>query len=59
VVCAYMAATVLVGLALNALLGWWWADDAAALALLWFIVREGREALEKAAGRYDACCGDD
>jgi hypothetical protein len=57
VVCAYMAATVLLGLALNALLGWWWADDAAALALLWFIVREGREALEKAEGQ-DTCCDD-
>lgn len=56
VVCAYMSAALLAGLALNALLGWWWADSLAALALLWFIVREGREALEKAAGRDDCDC---
>lgn len=56
VVCAYMAAALLVGLALNALLGWWWADSVAATALLWFIIREGREALERAAGRDDCAC---
>src|SRR5262249_1171739 len=54
-VCAYMSATVLVGLGLTALFDWWWADGLAALALVWFIVREGREALEKAVGR-DTCC---
>ena len=32
--CGYMAATVLVGLGLDALLGWWWAEDVAALAFL-------------------------
>jgi len=32
---------LLAGLALNALLGWWWADPVAALGMLPIIVREG------------------
>jgi len=44
VTCAYMSLTLLVGLGLNHFLGWWWADPLAALALVYFIVREGREA---------------
>jgi divalent metal cation (Fe/Co/Zn/Cd) transporter len=51
-VCAYMAATLFVGLVLRAALGWWWADPVAALGIVYFIVREGREAL---SGR-DTCC---
>lgn len=43
-VCAWLAATALVGLALNAALGWWWADPVAAMAMLPLIVREGIEA---------------
>ncbi len=45
VVCAYMAGTLLIGLGLRAAFGWWWADPAAALGLVYFIAREGREAL--------------
>lgn len=48
VTCAYMSITLLIGLTLNGLLGWWWADSLAALALVYFIVREGREALHEA-----------
>lgn len=44
IVCAWLSATTLVGLGLNALLGWWWADPVAALAMLPLIVREGLEA---------------
>lgn len=44
-VCAYMAATLLAGLVLRAAFGWWWADPVAALGIVYFIVREGREAL--------------
>ncbi|HLJ60225.1 MAG TPA: cation transporter [bacterium] len=50
VVCAYMAATLLVGLGLRAVFGWWWADPVAALGLVYFIVREGREALTAQCG---------
>jgi divalent metal cation (Fe/Co/Zn/Cd) transporter len=48
--CAYMAAATLTGAALNLLVGWWWAEYAAALALLVFIAIETREAVEAARG---------
>src|SRR5437867_11053144 len=44
IVCAWLSATTLLGLSLNAVLGWWWADPVAALAMLPLIVREGVEA---------------
>lgn len=44
IVCAWLSFTTLLGLALNALLGWWWADPLAALVMLPLIVREGLEA---------------
>jgi divalent metal cation (Fe/Co/Zn/Cd) transporter len=44
-ICAYLAAIVLGGLALNAIFGWWWADPVAALAMLPIIIKEGIEAL--------------
>jgi cation diffusion facilitator family transporter len=43
--CWYLSAVALTGLALNALLGWWWADPLAALAIAVLLVREGWEAL--------------
>lgn len=45
--CDLQDMTVLVGLVLNALFGWWWADPATALLLIPFLIREGREALEE------------
>ena len=48
VTCAYMSAVLLVGLLLNRFLGWWWADPVAGLALVFFLVREGREAFHEA-----------
>ena len=44
--CVYLSAVVLVGLLLNSLLGWWWADPVAALGVVVFLVREGLEAFE-------------
>lgn len=44
IVCAWLSATTLMGLVLNALLGWWWADPVAALLMVPLIVREGLEA---------------
>lgn len=44
--CWRLSAVLLVGLGLNAWLGWWWADSAAALALSGLIAYEGREAWE-------------
>jgi divalent metal cation (Fe/Co/Zn/Cd) transporter len=52
--CAYLSAVVLVGLVLNAWLGWWWADPIAAFGVVVFLVREGREAMR--AERVDDCC---
>lgn len=43
--CAYLSAILLVGLLLNALFGWWWADSVAALGMIPIIVNEGIEAL--------------
>ncbi len=40
-----LAAAVLVGLLLNALAGWWWADPAAGYILLYYAVREARASL--------------
>lgn len=58
--CAYMAATLLIGLALNAAFHWWWADSVAALGLLYWLGSEAKEALEGArAGRGGCSCGDD
>jgi divalent metal cation (Fe/Co/Zn/Cd) transporter len=42
--CAYLAGVLIVGLLLSRLLGWWWLDSVAALALLPFIVFEAHEA---------------
>ncbi|MHB1056221.1 MAG: cation diffusion facilitator family transporter, partial [Thermoleophilia bacterium] len=47
-VCSYLSLVLLIGLGLNALFGWSWADPLAALAMLPLIVKEGREALEEA-----------
>nr|WP_198423676.1 cation transporter [Microlunatus antarcticus] len=49
--CTYLSAVLLVGLALNSLLGWSWADPVAALVIAAVAVREGRE-----AWRGDSCC---
>ena len=60
VTCAYMAITLLAGLLLNKFFGWWWADPLAALVLVYFIVKEGREALQEArTGETCDCGGDD
>ena len=52
--CTYLSAILLVGLILNATLGWWWADPIAALVMVPIIAREGIEALRGRAG--DECC---
>ncbi|MBT2378112.1 cation transporter [Streptomyces sp. ISL-111] len=42
--CTYLSAVLLVGLLLNAALGWSWADPVAALAIAVIAVKEGRDA---------------
>jgi divalent metal cation (Fe/Co/Zn/Cd) transporter len=51
--CAYLSAIALAGVGLNALLGWWWADPIAALAMTPIIVKEGLEGI-----RGDSCEAD-
>ena len=41
---AYLACAVLVGLALNAIAGWWWADPLAGLVIVYYGVKEGLQA---------------
>ncbi|MEV0351533.1 cation transporter [Nonomuraea sp. NPDC050680] len=49
--CTYLSGVLLVGLALNSLFGWSWADPIAALVIAAVAVKEGRE-----TWRGDACC---
>ncbi|MFE8973061.1 cation transporter [Streptomyces cyaneofuscatus] len=49
--CTYLSAVLLVGLLLNTLLGWSWADPVAALAIAVIAVKEGRD-----AWRGRGCC---
>lgn len=51
--CTYLSAVLLVGLLLNSLFGWSWADPIAALVIAAVAVKEGRD-----AWRGDACCAD-
>lgn len=44
--CLWLSAIVLVGIGLNAVFAWWWADPVAALVLCAFLIREAREAWE-------------
>jgi divalent metal cation (Fe/Co/Zn/Cd) transporter len=53
ITCAFMAGTVLVGLVLNAALGWWWAEYVAAVVLLYWLIGEMREAFEAARGNEE------
>lgn len=48
--CAYLSAALLIGLLLNSLLGWAWADSIAALVIAGWAIKEGIE-----AWRGDAC----
>lgn len=41
--CSYLSFALLLGLAANALAGWWWADPVAALLMIPWLVREGWE----------------
>ena len=52
-ICAYLSIALLVGLLANALLGWWWADPAAALVIAGLAGREGWESWK---GESCDCC---
>ena len=50
--CTYLSAVLLVGLVLNATLGWHWADPIAGLVIAAVAAKEGRD-----AWRGEGCCG--
>ncbi len=54
ITCGYLSIVLMVGLAATRLLGWWWLDSAAALALIPFLIKEGRAAI---SGGCDCCAG--
>jgi Co/Zn/Cd efflux system component len=49
--CTYLSAVLLVGLALNSLFGWSWADPIAAIVIAGVAIKEGVE-----AWKGDNCC---
>jgi len=49
--CVYLSAILLLGLVLNAALGWWWADPVSALIMVPLIAKEGVEAMNG-----ETCC---
>ena len=48
---AYLAGSVLLGLLLNSILGWWWADPLAGLVIVFYGFVEGRHALKEAGAQ--------
>jgi divalent metal cation (Fe/Co/Zn/Cd) transporter len=51
IACGWLSFVVVIGVGLNASLGWWWADSAAALAMIPFLVFEARGAIRLARGK--------
>jgi divalent metal cation (Fe/Co/Zn/Cd) transporter len=51
ITCGYLSIVLMIGLAATRILGWWWLDSVAALALIPFLIREARAAV------HGECCG--
>jgi divalent metal cation (Fe/Co/Zn/Cd) transporter len=45
ITCGYLSIVLMIGLAATWLLGWWWLDSVAALALIPFLIKEARAAI--------------
>ncbi|KAF2991409.1 cation transporter (plasmid) [Methylocystis sp. MJC1] len=54
ITCGWLSLVVVIGLVADLLLGAWWVDAATSLAIVWFVVKEGREALTG-----EECCKHD
>lgn len=54
--CTYLSVVLLVGLLLNATVGWWWADPVAALVIAALAINEGREAWHGERRSEDNAC---
>jgi len=57
ITCGYLSIVLMVGLAATRVLGWWWLDSVAALVLIPFLIKEGREAIKGECCDH-ACLGD-
>src|SRR5882724_4234392 len=55
IVCGYLSIVLMIGLAATRILGWWWLDSVAALALIPLLIKEGRAAIQGEG----ACCSVD
>jgi divalent metal cation (Fe/Co/Zn/Cd) transporter len=44
ITCGWLSLVVVIGLLAQAALGAWWVDPVGSLAIVWFLVKEGREA---------------
>jgi divalent metal cation (Fe/Co/Zn/Cd) transporter len=53
VTCGWLSFVVVVSLAAQWLIGAWWIDSVGSLAIVWFLIKEGREAW---AGDECGCC---
>jgi divalent metal cation (Fe/Co/Zn/Cd) transporter len=49
--CGWLSFVVVLGLAAQLVLAAWWVDSLASLAIVYFLIKEGREAWES-----DECC---
>ena len=54
ITCGWLSLVVVIGLIANLLIGAWWADAVTSLAIVWFVVKEGRE-----AWKGEGCCDHD
>src|SRR5213078_4230600 len=56
ITCGYLSIVLMVGLAATWLVGWWWLDSVAALALIPFIIKEARAAIsgESCSGCHES-----
>jgi divalent metal cation (Fe/Co/Zn/Cd) transporter len=54
ITCGWLSFVVVVGLLAQLAIGAWWIDSLTSLAIVWFLVKEGRE-----AWAVEECCGHD
>ena len=55
ITCGYLSIVLMIGLAATRLVGWWWLDSVAALALIPFLIKEARAAI---TGEPCSACND-
>jgi divalent metal cation (Fe/Co/Zn/Cd) transporter len=52
ITCGWLSVVAVVSLGVQAIFGGWWVDSAGSLAIVWFLIKEGREAWQ------GECCAD-